>query len=127
MFSRDTIGNAFFTRIMHTDIMNLKNLCIITSDFHIERTREIFKWVFRLSPVTLKYKIDFCATENTGLSKDEIEARSEREKENTKKIKRLAGKIKTMKHFHQWIFTEHKAYSMNGQVEKLSRKILKGY
>ncbi len=127
MFSRDTVGNAFFTRIMHTDIVNLGRLCIITSDFHMRRARKIFDWIFSLSPRAIKYQIDFCATENTGLDVDEIKARAEREKEGVEKIRKLPGSIKTLKDFHHWFFTEHKAYSLNGQIEKLSDKLLESY
>lgn len=44
--SLDTIGNAYFTRVIHTDPMLLRKLHIITSAYHLERTRAIFEFVF---------------------------------------------------------------------------------
>jgi hypothetical protein len=35
----DTIGNAWFTRIMHTDITGVRNLLVVTSDFHLPRSQ----------------------------------------------------------------------------------------
>ena len=47
-WSFDTIGNAVATRLMHTDIADLKRLLIITNKFHIERTKSIFTHIFNL-------------------------------------------------------------------------------
>ena len=46
--SWDTLGNAWFTRIMHTDVIDLQRLLVITSDFHLPRSQAIFEWVFAL-------------------------------------------------------------------------------
>jgi uncharacterized SAM-binding protein YcdF (DUF218 family) len=46
--SYDTIGNAFYTRTTHTDITGWRNLLIITNEFHMDRTRMIFDWIFSL-------------------------------------------------------------------------------
>jgi hypothetical protein len=39
----DTIGNAWFTRIMHTDITGARNLLVVTSDFHLPRSQVTVK------------------------------------------------------------------------------------
>ena len=41
--SRDTVGDAFFCKINHIEKNNLKNILVVTSDYHVSRTREIFK------------------------------------------------------------------------------------
>lgn len=46
--SLDTIGNAYFLRTMHTDVMGITRLHCITSAFHMPRTRAIFEFVFAL-------------------------------------------------------------------------------
>ena len=44
--SRDTVGDAFFTK--HNIIVNRewKNILVVTSDYHIERTSRIFKFIY---------------------------------------------------------------------------------
>ena len=44
--SRDTVGDAFFTK--HNVIVNRewKNILVVTSDYHIERTSRIFKFIY---------------------------------------------------------------------------------
>ena len=43
-----TIGNAYFIWVMHTDVLGLKMLAIVTNASHIPRTAAIFKAVFSL-------------------------------------------------------------------------------
>jgi len=35
----DTIGNAWFTRVMHTDMTDTRKLLVVTSDFHLPRSQ----------------------------------------------------------------------------------------
>src|SRR5688572_2863993 len=46
--SWDTIGNAYFCRVIHTDVRRMRRLAVITSEFHMPRTEAIFRWVFGL-------------------------------------------------------------------------------
>ena len=51
-WSLDTIGNAAFARLMHADLRGWRRLLVITSAFHMPRTRAIFEWVFSLPTAT---------------------------------------------------------------------------
>lgn len=42
-FSRDTIGNAYFTKTSLLEPHGWRNLVIVTSDYHVLRSRYIFK------------------------------------------------------------------------------------
>jgi uncharacterized SAM-binding protein YcdF (DUF218 family) len=44
--SRDTVGDAFFTKINVVKQRNWKNLLIVTSDYHVFRTSKIFKFIY---------------------------------------------------------------------------------
>lgn len=44
--SRDTVGDAYFTRINVIKEQNIKSLLIVTSDYHMPRTREIFNLIY---------------------------------------------------------------------------------
>ena len=48
----DTIGNAYFARVLHADILNLRRLAVITSAFHMPRARVLFDHIFAL-PATV--------------------------------------------------------------------------
>jgi uncharacterized SAM-binding protein YcdF (DUF218 family) len=44
--SRDTVGDAYFTKINLALSLNWKNLCVVTSDYHVKRTKEIFSFIY---------------------------------------------------------------------------------
>jgi uncharacterized SAM-binding protein YcdF (DUF218 family) len=44
--SRDTVGDAVFTKKNVSEPMGFNNLCIVTSNYHIPRTSKIFNFVY---------------------------------------------------------------------------------
>tara|TARA_B100001758_G_C18415818_1_gene619592 strand:+ start:898 stop:1464 length:567 start_codon:yes stop_codon:yes gene_type:complete len=44
--SRDTVGDAFFSKINHVEKNNFKNILVVTSDYHEPRTIEIFRFIY---------------------------------------------------------------------------------
>jgi uncharacterized SAM-binding protein YcdF (DUF218 family) len=44
--SRDTVGDAFFTKINLALLLNWKSLCVVTSDYHVKRAQEIFSFIY---------------------------------------------------------------------------------
>jgi uncharacterized SAM-binding protein YcdF (DUF218 family) len=44
--SRDTVGDAYFTKINLALTLNWKYLCVVTSDYHVKRTQEIFSFIY---------------------------------------------------------------------------------
>lgn len=44
--SRDTVGDAFFTRLNICEPLGLKSILVITSNYHVIRTKEIFDFVY---------------------------------------------------------------------------------
>lgn len=51
--SRDTVGDAFFTKQNVVIARNWKNLLVVTSDYHVKRTSIIFNFIYGSN-----YKID---------------------------------------------------------------------
>ena len=41
--SLETVGNAFFARVMHTETRGLRRLAVINNNFHMPRTRAVFE------------------------------------------------------------------------------------
>ncbi len=46
-YSRDTVGDAFFIREQFVIPMNILNLTVVTSDWHVNRTKKIFNKFFQ--------------------------------------------------------------------------------
>jgi len=44
--SRDTLQNAYFSRVIHLDPLQIRSAIIITNNFHIKRTKLIFENLF---------------------------------------------------------------------------------
>jgi len=66
--SRDTVGDAFFSKTNIINELEFKNILVVTSDYHVDRTRSIFEFIF--GP---KYKIHVEGA-FTGYKNDKIEA-----------------------------------------------------
>ena len=47
--SVDTLQNAFFTKVIHVDTLEIKKLVIITNSFHMPRVKQIFTNLFDAS------------------------------------------------------------------------------
>lgn len=103
-WSFDTIGNAYAALLHHAIPKNLRNFLIITSDFHMPRTKSIFKKVFSLYPLDI-FKLEFLETE----SKISI---SEKEKQSLKNWEERSKNIHTLCDMHDFIHQEHNAYNV---------------
>jgi len=44
--SMETVGNALFARVMHTDVLSLKHIAVINNGWHMPRTMHVFSHVF---------------------------------------------------------------------------------
>jgi hypothetical protein len=110
--SHDTIGNAYFARLIHVQPAGLRKLLIITSEFHMPRTETIFRWIFSLDQPCPAYSLEFCETPNLGMSQEILEARLRKEKLRIESLQAIVPRHTTMASVHQWLFTEHSAYAI---------------
>lgn len=111
--SLDTIGNAFFTRVFHCEPMQLTRLCVVTSAFHMPRTRAIFDWVLKLDHFDTV--ISYVETENLGMTAEQAKARKDRELESLQKLINLTIPThNTVKKLSTFLFTKHAAYNAQG-------------
>jgi hypothetical protein len=111
--SWDTIGNAYFAKCMHVDPAGWFKLLVITSAFHMPRSRVVFEWVYGLDP-DRKYDLSFVEASDEGLDLTAIEARKRKEAEALEKFRRIADVIHSVPELHRWLFTEHAAYNVTG-------------
>jgi DUF218 domain len=109
--SWDTIGNAYFCRTVHTDPAGFRRLAVVTSAFHMPRTREIFRWVFALPPADAAYHLTFIEVPNVGMPDDVLAARYAKELASRASLPDLMARVRTLRDLHRWLFTEHGAYA----------------
>ena len=122
--SDDTIGNAFFARVMHADPRSdWVRLRVITSEFQMARTRAIYDWIFGLQPLPAgkaRYELSYETVEDTGaLPERVIRVRQRKEKAALRNF--LAGELvgmTTLAQVHAWIFQKHAAYTSTGLTSK---------
>ena len=129
--SYDTIGNVYFSLVNHIKLMGIKNIMIITSDFHMPRVKLLFRWLYFFDD---EYNLYFHQSSDKGLEYL-VDERIEREMESILNIKNnLMTNIKNLHEFHKWFYTEHNAYSSadkNIEIESdykiINENILKTY
>ena len=123
--SYDTIGNAYFTRISHTDINGWRNLLIVTSEFHMTRAAAIFDWIFLTCSSSNqhqrsgRYHLYYLTSPNVGLTSEAIEARRTREIESTHNIQdNLAKQYTTLANVWKFLNREHSLYTANSLIDR---------
>ncbi|HET8549655.1 MAG TPA: YdcF family protein [Bryobacteraceae bacterium] len=109
--SYDTVGNAYFCRVIHADPQRLSRLLIVTSAFHMPRTEAVFRWVFNLVPLAFAYELAFEATPDAGLDKRLLAARNEKERTALAALLPKTNRYRTLAEFHRWLYTEHRIYA----------------
>lgn len=123
--SWDTIGNAFFLRSTHLDVLGARsivNITIITSNWHMERTETIFRHVMcSVEPRCLApEQLSFISSGNGALAGEALLLRLERERCSASTfIQETAPLIPTMSTLHQFLFKHHLAYSSKRWILRL--------
>ncbi|KXK26387.1 MAG: hypothetical protein TR69_WS6001000390 [candidate division WS6 bacterium OLB20] len=125
--SRDTIGNALFTRLLFTDPLGIKNLTVVTSDFHMPRTRTLFEWVYTLAPasgVALRYE----NASDDGIDLSLLNARLKKEQDALSKLRPLIADIEDLAGLVRFLYREHAAYSaLGGDFYAIDEKVAATY
>ena len=108
--SKDTLGNAYFTKINILEPKQWKDVIVVTSDFHLERTKYIFDFI--LGP---DYKVEYVLTD-TGLSKEKDIELKKQEDKTIKVLKEFIGSDVTLgdtEAIGKILFSKHPGYSDN--------------
>jgi len=130
--SYDTISNAFFARTSFTDIMGWNNIVVITSEFHMDRTKAIFDWIFHVqndrhpthgtTSTTTPYKLYYVATPNIGLSEEALQSRSKHEvKGAANVVDKLSKQYKTLQSVWAFLNIHHDFYAADKLVKRGKR------
>lgn len=106
--SYDTIGNAYFSLVMHVLPRRFERLLVITSEFHMARTEMLFRWIYGLGG---SFDLCFEASPNDGIEPRALASRAVKEESGRRSLPDLMGRIGSLAELHRWIFTEHAAYA----------------
>jgi hypothetical protein len=107
--SYDTLGNAFFSLVLHAIPRGFGRVLAITSEFHMPRLEAVFRWVYGLG--TPACEVDFEAVADAGLDREALRARAEKERASLAAFELLRARIATLEELHRYLFTEHGVYS----------------
>lgn len=69
--SKDTVGDAIFSRIKFAIPLKWKNIVVVTSDYHTKRAKEIFKFIYGKS-----CKVSFVECFTSNFNNHSIEIKS---------------------------------------------------
>lgn len=105
--SYDTIANGFFAYTNYILQLEIKNMILITSEFHMERSKDIFNYFISKCPNEINIK--YIESSNQFIKEEILVERKKREKESLINFKNKIVNL-TMKEFTEWFYTEHSAY-----------------
>lgn len=116
--SLDTIGNAYFTKSLIEENNLGKSFIIITSDYHIKRTKWLFNKLFGS-----KYKLIFKGV-NSGLSLKKHRMKTLRDYKILKYTQQLFidNKIKSDKSIKMFLISNHPFYTSSKKRKKILAK-----
>jgi hypothetical protein len=125
--SYDTLGNAFFARTQHLEPRRLRSLLVITSGFHMARTRAMFAFVCGLTPHAVDFQLEFEAVPDVGLDPEVLAARNAREAASLESFLQRSKSVTNMAQLHHWLFAQHSAYSIDAGGEAPDPQALQSY
>ena len=119
--SMETVGNAFFVRVLHADILSFFRIGIITNAWHMSRTRDVFSHVFSVPRQAWSEKLEsnrrpvltFVACASG------LDAQVERHRLASEQVKipkfalgsKWQADTRTLESLHLWLHRENMAYS----------------
>lgn len=119
-WSMDTIGNAYFACRMICEPLKLCKSLLITSAFHMPKSKAIFEWVFGMSEV--KFDLDFCVTKDVGMDTHQCMARVEKERKGLATLRQSTEPhVDTMAKLADFVFKEHAAYNAKSVLENIEK------
>ena len=115
--SYDTISNAFFSRTTFADVWGWDRILIVTTEFHMARSKAIFDWIFGVG--SNNYELYYLSTPNTGLSQEALEVRRQHEAKGKKTVlTKLSKQYTTLGGVLEFLTSNHDFYSAPKLVER---------
>ena len=124
-WSLDTIGNAAFARLMHADLRGWRRVLVVTSAFHLPRTRVIFDWVFALPAASNaphrrarrnlhpsdRTMLEYESVDDNGVAGEHLDTRRQKEQAAIRTLQEVTiPSISSLAELHSFLFVQHGAY-----------------
>mmetsp|Transcript_32779 Transcript_32779/g.93000 ORF Transcript_32779/g.93000 Transcript_32779/m.93000 type:complete len:313 (+) Transcript_32779:136-1074(+) len=118
--SYDTIGNGYFSLTIHAIPRSWRNMAVITSEFHMPRSKAIFDHCYGLAEKALpgqRFNLHYLAVSNVGIPPDVLEAREQREASSLRNFMNTVKATPSLSDFSEWMHMEHLCYAVPRQSE----------
>ena len=113
-FSLDTLGNAFWLRLIHIEPGQYTKMIVVTNNWHMDRTKAFFSKVFSLPKacLSLALEIEYRSVAPGIEGAEVLSSRIEREKKSLMFFQQeTSSKFSSMEELHEFVFTQHSAYA----------------
>jgi len=110
-WSLDTIGNAWFALINFVEPFELKKVLVVTSQFHMPRSEQIFRHIFGQLSLVQDLELTFEASEDVGMDPALLQLRQEKETASLQHWLKTAARCSTRSLMAKFLFLEHGAYN----------------
>mmetsp|Transcript_2412 Transcript_2412/g.6532 ORF Transcript_2412/g.6532 Transcript_2412/m.6532 type:complete len:301 (+) Transcript_2412:245-1147(+) len=115
--SYDTLGNAYFSLVIHALPLEWRNVVCVTSAFHMPRARAAFEWIYGCGDAANAIALQFLSVPDVGMSAEALEARREREEASARALRRNAEEITTLSGVNTFLHQTHRCYAVARQDE----------
>ena len=109
--SYDTIGNAYFSRVIHAIPRGFRRALVVTSEFHMPRTEAAFRWIWEMPAPGGECALEFETVADSGLDAEMLALRTGKERAALVILEELRQRIRTFSELHEWVFSQHGVYS----------------
>lgn len=118
--SYDTVGNGYFSAMIHAIPSGWKSAAVVTSEFHMPRSKAIFQKVYALVEASLgvSVSLSFITVRDDGLfseNSDALEVRRQKEMKSMETWEKNTSHMTTLEEFHAWMYATHVCYSCSKQ------------
>ena len=116
--SFDTIANGVFGFNNFIIPLKLKKIVVITSNFHMNRSKAIFNWINSLYNNIVEIK--FLSVSDKNIDDDLISLRTIKENKSLENLKKnVILKYSSLEEMLNWFYTEHKAYCSTSEIDRI--------
>lgn len=122
--SYDTVGNGYFSAMIHAVPSGWKRIAVVTSEFHMPRSRAIFEKVYSLVNESFfqeddRIRLTFASVKDDGIFENPhvLEVRKGKELSSMETWERNMKSITSLHDFHNWFYATHVCYSCSKQDE----------
>eukprot|EP00882_Tetradesmus_deserticola_P029766 GHRQ01033368.1.p1 GENE.GHRQ01033368.1~~GHRQ01033368.1.p1 ORF type:complete len:194 (+),score=90.96 GHRQ01033368.1:89-670(+) len=127
--SYDTVGNTYFSLAVHALPAAWARLAVVTSDFHMPRSRALFVDIYRLAGSSMfgnphRFSLTFLSASDEGCFDEAVyAARLTKEAASLAHWQGVAAGLRSLPELQAWLHSDHLCYAVQRQHEFGKRTI----